>query len=172
MASESRVWKLKELIAAGLLEIGDGYRAKNDELGDSGLPFARAGNINGGFDFTGADRFPVANLDRVGNKVSRFVDVVFTSKGTVGRFAFVDAKTERFVYSPQLCFWRSLAPKSIDPQFLYYWMHSPECLDQLSYLKSQTDMADYVSLRDQREMTISLPDPALQNAVVGVLGTC
>ena len=34
--------------------------------------------------------------------------MVFTSKGTVGRFAFVKDDTPRFVYSPQLCYWRSL----------------------------------------------------------------
>ena len=169
MVSESKIWKIKELIAAGVLDIGDGYRAKNNELSDSGLPFARAGNINGGFDFADADRFPTTNLGRVGNKVSRIADVVFTSKGTVGRFAFVEAHTERFVYSPQLCYWRSLSPEAIGPRFLYYWMHSPECLDQFSYLKSQTDMADYVSLRDQREMTISLPEPSLQTSVVSML---
>ena len=169
MAAESRNWKIKELISAGFLEVGDGYRAKNNELGDSGLPFARAGNINGGFNFADADRFPIANLSRVGNKVSQFSDVVFTSKGTVGRFAFVEATTDRFVYSPQLCYWRSLSHAAIDPRFLYYWMQSSECLDQFSYLKSQTDMADYVSLRDQREMTILLPDTSLQTAIVSLL---
>jgi type I restriction enzyme S subunit len=169
MASEWKVWEISELIACGLLDVGDGYRAKNDELGTSGLPFARAGNINGGFNFSAADRFPAANLSKVGNKVSRPADVVFTSKGTVGRFAFVAPRTEQFVYSPQLCYWRSLSHKAINPRFLYYWMQSAECLDQLSYLKSQTDMADYVSLRDQRKMSISVPDPSVQEAVAGVL---
>jgi type I restriction enzyme S subunit len=170
MASEWKNWKVKELIAAGFLDIGDGYRAKNDELGNVGLPFARAGNINGGFNFADADRFPVGNLIKVGNKVSQFADVLFTSKGTVGRFAFVERNTEQFVYSPQLCYWRSLSHTTINPRFLYYWMQSSECLDQFSYLKSQTDMADYVSLRDQREMTISLPEPSLQASIVSALG--
>ena len=35
-----------DLIAEGSLSIGDGYRAKNSELTTSGLPFARAGNID------------------------------------------------------------------------------------------------------------------------------
>jgi type I restriction enzyme, S subunit len=169
MASEWKRWKIKELITAGLLDVGDGYRAKNDELGNTGLPFARAGNINGGFNFVDADRFPVVNLSKVGNKISRSADVVFTSKGTVGRFAFVEPHTEQFVYSPQLCYWRSLSHAAINPRYLYYWMQSPDCLDQFSYLKSQTDMADYVSLRDQREMDISLPVPSLQDSIVSVL---
>ena len=39
------------LIADGLLEIGDGYRAKNSELGKVGIPFARVRNVQQGFDF-------------------------------------------------------------------------------------------------------------------------
>jgi len=101
-------YSVEDLIAKGKLLIGDGYRAKNDELAPPGTPFARAGNINDGFRFQGADCFPSVNLARVGNKISEPGDVVFTSKGTVGRFALVRPTTERFVYSPQLCFWRSL----------------------------------------------------------------
>jgi type I restriction enzyme S subunit len=108
MAGEWQGHEISRLIDAGAILIGDGYRAKNDEFGDSGLPFARAGNVNDGFQFTDADHFPESNLARVGNKVSQAGDVVFTSKGTVGRFAFVRPGTPRFVYSPQLCFWRSL----------------------------------------------------------------
>lgn len=85
-------WQTHEtdaLIGGRKLFIGDGYRAKNEELSGEGLPFARAGNIDGGFNFRDADRFPKKKLSRVGNKVSEPGDVVFTSKGTVGRFAFV-----------------------------------------------------------------------------------
>ena len=102
-------WQLhqvSDLITNGILFIGDGYRAKNEELSPWGLPFARAGNVNDGFQFKNADCFPEENLDKVGNKVSMPGDVVFTSKGTVGRFAFVRQETPRFIYSPQLCFWR------------------------------------------------------------------
>ena len=88
-----------DLIRDGVLVVGDGYRAKNSELSSSGLPFARAGNIAGGFRFSVADRFPEDGLHKVGDKTSRPGDVVFTSKGTVGRFAFVRADTGHFVYS-------------------------------------------------------------------------
>ena len=162
---------IAELIDACKLEIGDGYRAKNSELGAEGLPFARAGNINSGFDFSTADRVPPVTLAKVGRKRSMPGDVVFTSKGTVGRFAWVRRDTEPFVYSPQLCFWRSLDPDSVDPRFLYYWMQGPECLRQINALKGQTDMADYVSLRDQRTMKITLPPLAVQQKIARVLGS-
>jgi type I restriction enzyme S subunit len=161
---------VEQLVADGKLLIGDGYRATNSELGASGLPFARAGNVNGGFNFEQADRFPPEHLRRVGNKVSEPGDVVFTSKGTVGRFAFVRETVERFVYSPQLCFWRSLAPDEIDPRFLYYWMTGPEFYVQFKSVAGQTDMAEYVSLRDQRRMHVTLPPIAEQRAIGRVLG--
>jgi type I restriction enzyme S subunit len=41
---------------------------------------------------------------------------------------------------------------------------------QISGLKGQTDMADYVSLTDQRRMEITLPPAPLQRAIAGVLG--
>jgi type I restriction enzyme S subunit len=153
-----------------VLAIGDGYRAKNDELGPVGLPFARAGNIDGGFQFEGADRFPMENLSRVGEKVSRPGDVVFTSKGTVGRFAFVRETTPSFVYSPQLCYWRSLSPDVLDPRFLYYWMCGPDFWTQAAGVKSQTDMAEYVSLSDQRRMYLSFPSSPTQRFIARVLG--
>ena len=159
-----------DLIAEGSLSIGDGYRAKNSELSTSGIPFARAGNIDGGFQFDDADRFPEHDLAKVGDKVSQPSDVVFTSKGTVGRLAFVRETTPRFVYAPQLCFWRSLAPDVIDARWLYYWMCGGEFTQQISGVKGQTDMADYVSLTDQRRMAITLPPISIQRVIAGVLG--
>ncbi|MBK6429880.1 hypothetical protein [Candidatus Amarolinea dominans] len=104
MAGEWKRYQVATLIESGALVVGDGYRAKNSELTSSGLPFARVSNINAGFFFKDADYFPEENLRLVGNKVSQPGDVVFTSKGTVGRFGFVSSDTPRFVYSPQLCF--------------------------------------------------------------------
>src|SRR5690606_19654209 len=131
--------RVQELMDEGVLEVGDGYRAKNSELSDSGLPFARAANINDGFRFADADKFPEDDLHKVGSKKSKPGDVVFTSKGTVGRFAFVTDETEPFVYSPQLCYWRSLSPGALSPAYLYYWMASKEFLEQVDAVKGQTD---------------------------------
>jgi type I restriction enzyme, S subunit len=158
MHSNSLRFSISQLITDQILYIGDGYRAKNEEFSERGIPFARVSNVvDQHINIQDADLFPEKDLWKVGNKISQTGDVVFTSKGTVGRFAFVDQHTPRFIYSPQLCFWRVLNPSIIYPRFLYYWMQGKEFLDQFSGVKGQTDMADYVSLTDQRRMFITLP---------------
>ncbi|HEX8706320.1 MAG TPA: restriction endonuclease subunit S [Myxococcaceae bacterium] len=161
---------VEQLVRSGALSIHDGYRAKNLELGRPGLPFARAGNIDQGFHFEGADCLHEEHLGKALDKVSRPGDVVFTSKGTVGRLAFVRPETPRFVYSPQLCFWRARDEQVLDSRFLSYWMRGEEFSQQVDAYKGQTDMADYVSLRDQRRMRITLPPLAEQQAIARMLG--
>lgn len=166
-------WKrlsVADLIVDNILFVGDGYRAKIEEFSSSGLPFVRVSNINNGFNFEGVDFFPEEDLYKVGNKVSEPGDVVFTSKGTVGRFAYVKPSIPKFVYSPQLCFWRVLRTDVIHPRFLYYWMSGREFFLQFSGVKGQTDMADYVSLADQRKMHITLPPISEQRFIAGILG--
>lgn len=158
---------VSDLAADGVLQVSDGYRAKNDEMASEGLPFARAGNIDNGFDFVGADLLGSAGVSKAADKISCAYDVVFTSKGTVGRFAFVDPAMHPFVYSPQLCFWRSTNHDALNPFFLRQWMASRWFLDQVDRVKGQTDMAEYVSLRDQRAMRFPLAAPESQ-AVIGV----
>lgn len=160
-----------QLIESQALQIGDGYRAKNSELVSDGIPFARAGNINNGFRFADADHLPHNYAKLVGDKISRPGDTVFTSKGTVGRFAYVGEEAERFIYSPQLCYWRSLKHQEIAPRFLYYWMQGKEFLEQVEGTKGQTDMADYVNLADQRRMAITLPTGPEQQAIACVLSS-
>jgi type I restriction enzyme S subunit len=151
--------KADDLIRDGVLEIGDGYRAKNSEIGTPGLPFIRAGDLNNGIDTSGAEVLRHESVARAGTKVSRSGDVAFTSKGTIGRFARVTDGTEPCVYSPQVCFWRSLDRQKLHPAVLYCWMQSGDFMSQVEAVAGQTDMAPYVSLRDQRRMDVPLfPD--------------
>jgi type I restriction enzyme S subunit len=170
LSSDWNTYSVEKLIEDKILSIGDGYRAKNAELAPTGIPFARVGNIDGGFNFSEADLFPLDSLHKVGEKIGRPGDVVLTSKGTVGRFAFVRSGTPQFVYSPQLSYWRSLDINTIDSRFLFYWIQGEEFIEQANGVKSQTDMADYVSLTDQRRMKITLPPVENQRAIARILG--
>ena len=143
-----------ELCNEGILEIGDGYRAKNSELAPEGLPFARAGNLNSGFNLEGAERLCDASVARAGSKISRNGDVAFTSKGTVGRIARVDDSVPRFVYAPQICYWRSRNSDNLHPAILYCWMLSNDFGDQVRSYSGQTDMAPFISLTDQRKIGV------------------
>lgn len=169
MQTEWITWDNSQLIGKNILEIGDGYRAKNSEMGALGLPFARAGNIDNGFHFDNADILDESSVKKAGNKISQSYDIVFTSKGTVGRFAFVRPETPKFVYSPQLCYWRVKNPSILDPRYLFYWMHSSDFKQQVHQVKSLTTMADYVSLSDQRKMHITTPFPPIQRVIASIL---
>ena len=170
MSPDWNTHDVEKLIENNILTIGDGYRAKNVELSSTGIPFARVSNIDSGFDFTEADLFPLDSLRKVGEKIGRPGDVVLTSKGTVGRFAFVREETPQFVYSPQLSYWRSLDFGTIHPRYLFYWIQGEEFQEQAEGVKSQTDMADYVSLTDQRRMKITLPPVGEQRTIARILG--
>ena len=146
--------KAADFIREGVLEIGDGYRAKIAELAAEGLPFVRAGDLHAGFTLDSVDHLGYPSVAKAGTKLSRPDDVAFTSKGTVGRIARVDESTPQFVYSPQICYWRSLDHNALHPSLLYCWMTSEDFLQQVRAMSGQTDMAPYISLRDQREILV------------------
>jgi type I restriction enzyme S subunit len=174
MASEGFLQTaFSQLIAEGALEIGDGYRAKNEELGGDGLIFLRAGHVSDThIDFGGVERFHAEHEPRVRSKLAKPGDTVVTTKGnSTGRTTFVAHWMPPFVYSPHLSYWRSLDPDRIEGGFLRYWCKSREFTTQLSGMKASTDMAPYLSLMDQRRLEITLPPIDEQRAIANILGT-
>lgn len=109
MAAERRKTTFQQLLDEGILEIGDGYRAQNSELGGTGPIFLRAGHVTDThIDFAGVERFHDHLADKVRSKMSKPDDTVITTKGnSTGRTTFVTADLPRFVYSPHLSYWRS-----------------------------------------------------------------
>jgi type I restriction enzyme, S subunit len=163
----------EKLILDGALEIGDGYRAKNEELGGDGLMFLRAGHVTDThIDFDGVERFRAELEPRVRSKLAVPGDAVVTTKGnSTGRTTFVTASMPQFVYSPHLSYWRSKDRTRIEGGFLRYWSRGQEFVDQLSGMKTSTDMAPYLSLNDQKRLHISLPPITEQRAIAHILGT-
>ena len=173
MAGSSQHTTFECLISDGLLEIGDGYRAKNDELGGDGAIFLRAGHVTDSrIDLTGVERFHAYLSARVSSKMSKPGDTVVTTKGnSTGRTSYVTPDLPSFVYSPHLCYWRSLAPRRLAPRFLRYWAKSHEFQHQLRGMQASTDMAPYLSLTDQRRLRISLLPASHQHAIGDILGS-
>jgi type I restriction enzyme S subunit len=161
-----------QLIDEGVLEIGDGHRAKLDELTGGGPIFLRAGAMSErGFAWAECDRFGIELADRLENKSGRPGDTVVTTKGnSVGRTGYVGAQAPKFIYSPHLSYWRSRQPERLVSRFLYYWSRSPELCHQLHAMAFSTDMAPYLSLVDQKRLSISLPTPEDQSAIAALLG--
>jgi type I restriction enzyme S subunit len=162
-----------KLISDGVLEIGDGYRAKNEELGGDGLIFLRAGHVTDThIDFDGVERFYAKLEPRVRAKLAKPGDAVITTKGnSTGRTTFVLPSMPPFVYSPHLSYWRSLDPNRIAGGFLRYWCRGSEFKTQLAGMKASTDMAPYLSLVDQKRLEITLPPVREQRAIAHILGT-
>jgi len=155
-----------------MLEIGDGYRAQNNELGGTGPIFLRAGHVTDShIDFTGVEHFHEHLAGKVRSKMSKVGDTIITTKGnSTGRTSFVTDRLPPFVYSPHLSYWRSREPTKLCGGFLRYWSQGVEFIDQLSGMKASTDMAPYLSLTDQRRLSITLPPLAEQKAIAAVLG--
>lgn len=170
--SEWRTTTTGDLLHEGVIEIGDGYRAKNAEFVErGGLPFVRVGDIGATIRLDGLDELPRERAVSYGSKVSMPDDSLITMKGTVGRVAYVSANHRDFVYSPQISYWRSRDTKQVFPRWLRYWLESPEFLSQAVATKGATDMADYINLRDQRRMRITLPPLPVQARIAAVLGS-
>ena len=159
---ESCCQRVSALERAGTLLIGDGYRAKRSELAETGVPFIRAGNVNGTIITDGAELLGKPAIQKAGVKRSQTWDTVFTSKGTVGRIGLITPTTGDVVYAPQVCFWRAMNRDALSPFLLHLWMKSESFTAQWMSVKGQTDMADFVSLSDQRAMSMLVPPPELQ----------
>ena len=162
----------QQLINEGLLEIGDGYRAQNNELGGTGPIFLRAGHVTDThIDFKDVEHFHADLTEKVRSKMSRVDDTIITTKGnSTGRTSFVTERLPPFVYSPHLSYWRSRDPTKLYSGFLRYWSQGTEFIEQLSAMKTSTDMAPYLSLTDQRRLKIKLPPLTDQKAISMALG--
>ncbi len=164
---------LADLARGGVLSFGDGYRTMRSELGSSGFPILRVAQVADGFIRPTSSMEYVREEFRrsIGPKRSRPDDVVLTTKGTFGRRAYVRPEDTDYVYSPQVCWFRIVDRARIDPRYFYSWLGSSDFTNQAHGMKSQTDMADYLSLRDLAGVNVPLPPLPQQRAVAHVLGT-
>jgi type I restriction enzyme, S subunit len=152
-------YSLGYLADSGKIEFGDGYRTKVDEYGQPGVPILRTAEVlNGRIESALEDFISDHYRSAIGAKLSRAGDVILTTKGTVGRVAILTSADREYAYSPQLCFFRIGPDAGFTRHYFYFWLRSREFWRQAKSMKSQTDMADYLSLRDIRMLTIAAPE--------------
>lgn len=166
--------KVSELQAKGILLVEDGnhgeYRPRQGEFVDGETAFIRAADMSDGrILFGSADKINKQAFERIRKGKGKGGDILLSHKGTVGKLALVPLDAPPFVCSPQTTFWRVVDEKSLNREFLYYYMQSPGFTNQWKARKGETDMADYVSLTAQREFKIPLPPLPDQEAVARIL---
>ena len=176
MTSNWRTYIVSELEKAGLLRVEDGnhgeYRPRQDEFAETGTPFIRAADMDRGrIFFESASRINETALSRIRKGIGSPGDTLLSSKGTVGKVALAPLDCESFVCSPQVTFWRSLDNNFLDYRFLYYYIQSSEFWLQVAARSGETDMAPYISLTNQREFKIAIPQLDEQKAIAHILGT-
>jgi type I restriction enzyme S subunit len=94
-----------DLIRRGVLALNDGYRVRNIELGPTGIPFVRGGDIGlGEINTDVVDHILPEFSDRVRSKLTRPFDVAFITKGTVGRVGLMRPGQPVSVFAPQVCY--------------------------------------------------------------------
>ncbi|MEU8279244.1 restriction endonuclease subunit S [Microbispora bryophytorum] len=165
--SRSRTATFSELVGENLLEIGAG----RPRSVSSNLPILRVADVlDGKIGPSPQNYAPGNHPPATASKVSKPGDVVLTIKGTVGRVAIMPADGPIFAYSPQLYYFRPAMNGPLRPRYLYYWFKSAEFWTQANSLKSQTDMADFLSLSDVQSLSIRIPPIKQQAGIVDLLG--
>lgn len=168
------VYKVGDLEKEKILLVQDGnhgeYRPRKNEFEKTGVAFIRAADLgHGSVQFDSAEKINDVAFARITKGIGKDLDTILSTKGTVGKIAFVPLGSPEYVCSPQTSFWRSLNHKIIDPVYLYYEIQSRHFKNQILSRKGETDMADYLSLTTQRGLTIRVPPIQEQREIVKVL---
>lgn len=165
-----RTVALSELVNENLVEVSAG-RPRSVNLDRYPLPILRVADVlDGKIESSLQGYTPFAWQREMGPKASRPGDVVLTTKGSVGRVAIMPPEGPCFAYSPQLCYFRPVVDGPLKSRYLYYWFKSADFWRQADALKGQTDMADFLSLRDIYSLKVRLPSLVQQEGVIDVLG--
>ena len=164
-----------ELQEEGTLHVEDGnhgeYRPRSDEFGRGECAFIRAADMDDGrVLFDSAQRIDDQARARIRKGVGQGGDILFSHKGTVGKLALVPLDAPPFVCSPQTTFWRTLNEGRLDRRYLHYFMRSSVFTDQWMARSNETDMAAYLSLTAQRQLSVAVPEINEQRAIASVLG--
>lgn len=167
--------KVKELLDKGVIWVEDGNHGENrplqNEFSSIGTPFIRPPDLMKGFvNFVDCDRINERARSRVRKGIGRAGDILFTHRATVGRIALAPKGAPEFVANPGVTVWRSLNHELLDIRYLYYFMQTSRFMDQVWSVAGSTDTFPYISLTQQRELDLELPEIEEQRIIGKVLG--
>lgn len=172
MTADWRDVRVGDLVQQGVLAISDGYRVRNEELGPTGIPFVRGGDIgDGAINTATIDHIRPEFAGRIQGKLSRPGDIAFITKGTVGRAGWLRSGQPPVVFAPQVAYWRVLDRNVLEPRYIYYLMRSHAFQSALDAVKTHGSMtADYVSISQQHGFQFRIPELKTQQAIAQILG--
>lgn len=141
---------------------------------DHGVPVIRGTNLGTGERRFYTDDFVFVSeskADELGRHIARPGDVVVTQRGTLGQVGLVPAGTpwSRFVLS-QSQMKLTCDPALADPEYIYYWLLTPEARDWTERHAITTGVP-HTNLAILRQTPVRLPPPAQQRAIARTLGT-
>jgi type I restriction enzyme S subunit len=155
------------------IEIIDGDRGTHypgqNELQDEGYClFLSATNVTtSGFKFDSC-QFIEEQKDRVLRKGKlKRKDIVMTTRGTLGNIAYYsdDVPFEDVRINSGMVIFRAVQ-ESLRPEYLYYALRSAGTAQQINSLRSGAAQPQ-LPIRDIKKIRIPLPEPGLQDCVVG-----
>jgi type I restriction enzyme S subunit len=140
---------------------------------DTGVPVIRGTNLGSGERRFYTDDFVFvseAKADDLARHVARPGDVVITQRGTLDQVGLVPAGTRwpRFVLS-QSQMKLTCDPAKADPEYIYYWLLTPESRDYTARHAITTGVP-HTNLAILRQTPVRLPPPAQQRAIARTLG--
>ncbi|MBL9105219.1 MAG: restriction endonuclease subunit S [Myxococcales bacterium] len=140
---------------------------------EDGVPVIRGTNLGTGERRFYTDDFVYvsdAKADDLGRHIARPGDVVVTQRGTLGQVGLVPAGTRwpRFLLS-QSQMKLTCDPARADPEYIYYWMLTPEVRDYTERHAITTGVP-HTNLAILRQTPVRLPPPGQQRAIARALG--
>lgn len=165
---------LKADIANAIVGGPFGSELVRSDYTETGVPIIRGTNLGTGERRFYTDDFVFvseAKADALTRHAAYPGDVIVTQRGTLGQVGLVPAGTQwsRFILS-QSQMKLTLDPTKADPEFIYYWLLTPESRDYTERHAITTGVP-HTNLAILRQTPVRLPPPDQQRSIASTLGT-
>ncbi len=163
------MWKSVKLEDA--CQIGDGNHSSNypksSEMVGDGIPFLRAGNIQGGTVSDKDLKFLTSEKHEILKKGHlKRGDVLLTNRGEIGKTAIVPEKFDGANLNSQIAWLRP--DERLLSAFLYYCLNTPSAIASLTSQRTGTALQQ-LTIRQIKNFEIPIPQLAEQQRIVAKL---